>query len=68
MPGINELFNQPKLIIGVVHLLPLIRSPRPATEFEEIRTRALSNAGNPIDNGIDGIIVENYDDAPFSQI
>ena len=65
MQGIDQLFNHPKPIIGVVHLLPLVGSPRSTIAFEEIRTRALSDAEKLIDNGLDGIIVENYGDAPF---
>ena len=65
MQGINQLFGHPKPIIGVVHLLPLIGSPQSRQPFREIRTRALSDAGTLIDNGIDGVIIENYGDAPF---
>ena len=65
MQGINQLFNQPKPIVGVVHLPPLIGSPQSTQPFHEIRTRALSDAGMLIDNGIDGVIIENYGDAPF---
>ena len=66
MQGINQLFDQPKPIIGVVHLLPLIGSPQSTLPFREIRTRGLSDAVALIDNGIDGVIIENYGDAPFS--
>ena len=65
MQGTNQLFDQPKPIIGVVHLPPLIGSPQSTQPFHEIRTRALSDAGILIDNGIDGVIIENYGDAPF---
>ena len=65
MQGTNQLFNHPKPIIGVVHLPSLIGSPQSTQPFHEIRTRALSDAGILIDNGIDGIIIENYGDAPF---
>ena len=65
MQGTNQLFDHPKPIIGVVHLLPLIGSPQSAQPFREIRTRALSDAEMLIDNGIDGVIIENYGDAPF---
>jgi membrane complex biogenesis BtpA family protein len=65
MQGTNQLFDHPKPIIGVVHLLPLIGSPQLRQPFHEIRTRALSDAGTLIDNGIDGVIIENYGDAPF---
>lgn len=65
MQETNQLFNHPKPIIGVIHLPPLIGSPRSRQPFREIRVRALSNARVLIDNGIDGIIIENYGDAPF---
>ena len=65
MQGINQLFDQPKPIIGVIHLSPLIGSPQSRQPFREIRTRALSDARALIDNGIDGVIIENYGDTPF---
>ena len=65
MQGTNQLFDRPKPIIGVVHLPPLIGSPQSTQPFHEIRTRALSDAGILIDNGIDGVIIENYGDVPF---
>ena len=65
MQGTNQLFNHPKPIIGVVHLPPLIGSPQSTQPFYEIRARAFSDAGGLIDNGIDGVIIENYGDVPF---
>ena len=65
MQGTNQLFDHPQPIIGVVHLPPLIGSPQSAQPFHEIRSRSLSDAGMLIDNGIDGVIIENYGDAPF---
>lgn len=65
MHGIEKLFNHSKPIIGVVHLLPLIGSPKSTVGLTDIRSRALSDAGTLINNGIDGIIIENYGDAPF---
>ena len=65
MQGTNQLFDHPKPIVGVVHLPPLIGSPQSRQPFREIRIRALSDAGTLIDNGIDGVIIENYGDAPF---
>ena len=61
----NQLFNHPKPIIGVIHLPPLIGTPQSRQPFREIRARALSDAKVLIDNGIDGVIIENYGDAPF---
>ena len=49
----------------MIHLPPLIGSPQSTQPLHEIRTRALSDARALIDNGIDGVIIENYGDAPF---
>ena len=65
MQETNQLFNHPKPIIGVIHLPPLLGSPQSTLPFREIRICALSDAGRLIDNGIDGVIIENYGDAPF---
>ena len=65
MQETNQLFNHSRPIIGVIHLPPLIGSPQSTQSLHEIRTRALSDARSLIDNGIDGVIVENYGDAPF---
>jgi membrane complex biogenesis BtpA family protein len=65
MQGIHQLFDHPKPIIGVVHLPPLIGSPQSSLPLREIRSRAVSDAGRLIDNGIDGVIIENYGDVPF---
>ena len=65
MQEINQLFDHPKPIVGVIHLSPLIGSPQSTQPLREIRARALSDAGTLIDNGIDGVIVENYGDVPF---
>ena len=65
MQGTTQLFGHPKPIIGVIHLPPLIGSPQSTQPLHEIRTRALSDVRALIDNGIDGVIIENYGDAPF---
>jgi uncharacterized protein len=65
MQGIHQLFARAKPIIGVVHLPPLIGSPSSQLSLSEIRARALSDAARLVENEIDGIIIENYGDAPF---
>ena len=65
MQGTAQFFGHPKPIIGVIHLLPLIGSPQSTQSLREIRVRALSDAELLIDNGIDGVIIENYGDVPF---
>ena len=55
----------PNRLLAWSILPPLIGSPQSTRPFHEIRTRALSDAGILIDNGIDGVIIENYGDVPF---
>ena len=65
MQGISCVFTHAKPIVGVVHLPPQLGSPGQAFPLNEVRARALADARALIDNGIDGVIVENYGDAPF---
>lgn len=59
-----ELFDsQP--IIGMVHLDPLPGAPRFDGDREAIRRRALEDARALAAGGVDGVIVENFGDAPF---
>lgn len=53
------------VIIGMVHLLPLPGAPRWAGSLDEVRDRALADARALVAGGVDGIIVENFGDAPF---
>jgi membrane complex biogenesis BtpA family protein len=59
------LFPNKKPIIGVVHLSPLAGSPLWKGSFAKVKKRALKDAVTLAENGIDGIIVENYGDKPF---
>lgn len=58
-------FGRGKAAIGVVHVAPLPGSPRSALGFEAVRARALRDAATYLRGGIDGLIVENFGDAPF---
>ncbi len=60
-----ELFSTDKPVIGVVHLLPLPTSPRWAGSLDVVMARAEQEATALATGGVDGIIVENYFDAPF---
>lgn len=53
-------------IIGVAHLLPLPGSPGFGGSFEEIIGRAVEDCGAYVDTGVDGVIIENFGDAPFA--
>jgi len=64
---LEELFGTQQPIIGVVHLLPLPGSPRWDGQIEPICQRAEQEAVALMTGGIDGIIVENFFDAPFKK-
>ncbi|MEZ4319463.1 MAG: BtpA/SgcQ family protein [Myxococcota bacterium] len=51
---------------GVVHLLPLPGSPR-GGDLDAVRARALADARTLAEGGVDGLIVENFGDAPFER-
>jgi uncharacterized protein len=53
-------------IIGVVHLLPLPGSPGFKGPLDLIVDRAVQDCKSYVDGGLDGIIVENFGDVPFS--
>lgn len=65
MQGLNQIFTHPKPLIGVVHLAALPGAPRFSGTLRDIATLAVLDAETLVDNGIDGIIVENYGDVPF---
>ncbi len=54
-----------KLILGVVHLLPLPGSPGYGGSRAEILDRARSDAAALLEGGAGGFIIENYGDRPF---
>lgn len=60
-----NIFADRKAVIGMVHFLPLIGSPKYAGSVKEIIDRAVRDAKTLETAGFDGIIVENYGDVPF---
>ncbi|MBP5973171.1 BtpA/SgcQ family protein [Brasilonema sp. CT11] len=60
-----QLFKTRTPIIGVVHLLPLPTSPRWGGSLKAVVDRAEQEATALASGGVDGIIVENFFDAPF---
>lgn len=58
-------WRQPKPLIGMVHLLPLPGSPRWGGSLQQVLDAAAADAAALSAGGMDGIIVENYGDAPF---
>ena len=62
---LKQIFNNTNPIIGVVHLLPLPTSPRWGGNLQAVIARAEQEATALAAGGVDGIIVENFFDAPF---
>jgi membrane complex biogenesis BtpA family protein len=59
------IFSCPRPVIGMVHLLPLPGSPRWGGDLRAVRERALADARALAEGGVDGLLVENFGDAPF---
>lgn len=62
---LKQIFKTANPIIGVVHLLPLPTSPRWGGSLKAVIDRAEQEAVALASGGVDGIIVENFFDAPF---
>ncbi|MDZ8028249.1 MAG: photosystem I biogenesis protein BtpA [Nostoc sp. SerVER01] len=62
-----QLFKTRSPIIGVVHLLPLPTSPRWGGSLKAVIDRAEQEAAALASGGVDGMIVENFFDAPFTK-
>ena len=61
-----ELFPVPRPLIGMVHLAPLPGTPRWAGNIDDVIKRAMDDARILAEEGIDGIIVENFGDTPYA--
>lgn len=68
-PNVLEaLFPVSKPIIGVIHLPPLPGAPRyNGRALKEVYDAAVTDARTLADGGVDGIILENASDMPFSR-
>jgi uncharacterized protein len=64
---LEELFGTQKPLIGVIHLLPLPGSARFDGHLEGVMLRAEQEAAALTTGGVNGIIVENFFDAPFTK-
>ena len=62
-----QIFKTPNPIIGVVHLLPLPTSPRWEGSLKAVIDRAEQEVTALASGGVDGVIVENFFDAPFTK-
>ena len=65
---LHSLFGRSKVVIGVVHLAPLPGAPRhDGQSVEAIYQRGLADTRAYLEGGLDGVIVENHGDVPFSK-
>ena len=63
--GIREIWPHGRPLIGMVHLLPLPGAPGWGGSMDEVVDRAVTDARVLTAAGFDGVMVENYGDAPF---
>lgn len=59
-----QLFGRSKPLFGMIHLLPLPGAPR-FRSLDAVIERAIRDADVLLNAGVDGLVVENYGDAPF---
>lgn len=64
---LKQTFKTANPIIGVVHLLPLPTSPRWGGSLKAVIDRAEQEATALASGGVDGLIIENFFDAPFAK-
>jgi uncharacterized protein len=64
---LKQIFPSPNPIIGVVHLLPLPSSPQWGGSLRAVIDRAEQEAVALAAGGVDGILIENFFDAPFAK-
>jgi uncharacterized protein len=63
----KQTFRTAHPIIGVVHLLPLPTSPRWGGSLQAVIDRAEQEALALASGGVDGLMIENFFDAPFTK-
>jgi uncharacterized protein len=62
---LNNLFSNPKPIIGVIHVAALPGAPANTLPVSEIVAQSIREAAIYRDCGVDGIIIENMHDTPY---
>ncbi len=64
---LKQIFKTNNPILGVVHLLALPTAPRWQGKLQAVIARAEQEATALAAGGVDGIIIENFFDAPFAK-
>lgn len=62
---LSELFAIPTPVIGMLHVPALPGSPANTERFDAIRDWVLRDAEALVQGGVDGLLIENFGDAPF---
>lgn len=62
----TDLFGREKVLLGMVHLLPLPGSPRWEGSLQAVLEAAREDVKALEAGGMDGFLVENHGDAPFT--
>ena len=62
---LNNLFLNPKPIIGVIHVGALPGAPANTQTVDEIVVQAMRESAIYCDCGVDGVIIENMHDTPY---
>lgn len=63
--ALKEIFGKDKIVIGMIHCKPLPGSPFYNGNFRETLDAAVQDARTFVENGIDGLQIENAWDLPF---
>lgn len=67
MAMLSEIFQKPKPILGRIQLLALPGSPNWEGEWEALTSRAEQEATALATGGVDGLILENFHDTPYTR-
>lgn len=62
---LQEIFGTDRPLVGMVHLPALPGSPEYEGDRRAVRGEALADALTLIESGFDGLLIENFGDAPF---
>ena len=62
---LNNLFSNPKPVIGVIHVAALPGAPANTLPVSKIIAQAVREAAIYRDCGVDGVIIENMHDTPY---
>ncbi|KMY51496.1 BtpA/SgcQ family protein [Peribacillus loiseleuriae] len=67
MKAFNNLFDEKKVVIGMVHLLPLPGTPLYSNDIPGIYNQALKDARTLEEGGVNALMIENFGDMPFKK-